>query len=177
LYLVGERFVPAILAAEVPMSKINSLTLVSAMLGLAGCAGQAATTPSPATLALYDVNAPRVEAAPSATSNASTAPRALGSSSGVTPIGDFVRSRNAQLQFCYGETRAANPTLAGSVTIGVLLAPDGTVTRADVLRRSWEGKGAADVETCALAKVRNWRFPPSDGTATRPYSFSAVFTR
>ena len=154
------------------MSKTSSLTLITASLVLAGCAGHAATTPSAATLALYDVNAPRVEAP---TSNAPTAPGV--SSSGVTPIGDFVRSRNAQLQFCYAETRAANPSLAGSVTIGVLLAPDGSVTRSDVLRRSWEGKGAADVETCALAKVRNWKFPPSEGTAMRPYSFSAVFTR
>ena len=153
------------------MSKISSLAFVTASLVLAGCAGHgAATTPSAATLALYDVNAPRTEAV-------ATAPRPSVSSSGVTPIGDFVRSRNAQLQFCYEESRVANPGLAGSVTIGVLLAPDGSVTRIDVLRRSWEGKGASDVEACALAKVRNWKFPPADGTTTRPYSFSAVFTR
>jgi hypothetical protein len=156
------------------MSKISSLTLVTASLVFAGCAGHgAATTPSAATLAHNDVNAARDEAPSS--SNAAAAPGV--SSSGMTPIGDFVRSRNAQLQFCYAETRAANPNLAGSVTIGVMLAPDGSVTRSDVLRRSWQGKGAADVESCALAKVRNGKFPPSYGTAMRPYSFSAVFTR
>lgn len=155
------------------MSKLGSLTLVTASFVLAGCAGRGAmTTASAATLALYDVNAPRVDAP---VASAAAAPGV--SSSGMTPIGDFVRSRNAQLQFCYAETRAANPALAGSVTIGVVLAPDGSVSRADVLRRSWEGKGAAEVESCALAKVRNWKFPPADGTTMRPYSFSAVFTR
>jgi hypothetical protein len=34
------------------------------------------------------------------------------------------------------------------------------------------------VESCVLAKVRSWKFPPAeDGAATRPYSFSTVFTR
>jgi TonB family protein len=158
------------------MSKLSNLTFIGGALALAACVGRPATTPpSPATLALYDVNTPHPEAP---VSTPAAAPRAAaGSSSGVTPIGDFVRSRNAQLQFCYQETRVSSPTLAGAVTIGVLLAPDGTVTRADVLRRSWDGRGATEVETCALAKVKSWRFPPSDATATRPYSFSAVFTR
>jgi hypothetical protein len=157
------------------MSRLSTLARVSSALLVSGCIMHPATTtaPSAATLALYDVNA--VHAAAAATP---AAPRsANGSSSGVNPIGDFVRTRNAQLQFCYEESRAANPALAGSVTIGVLLAPDGGVTRADVLRRSWEGQVAATVESCALAKVRNWKFPPSDAGVTRPYSFSAVFTR
>ncbi len=155
------------------MPKVSALTFVAAALVVAGCISRPATTaPTAATIALYDVNAPRPEPAAAA-----AARPAGGSSSGVTPIGDFVRTRGAQLQFCYQETRASSPTLAGAVTIGVLLAPDGSVTRADVLRRSWEGRGAAEVETCALAKVRSWKFPPADVATTRPYSFSAVFTR
>ena len=155
------------------MPTLSSLTLIAATLAVAGCiARPTATVPSAATLALYDANAPRPDA-----TVASAARPGGGSSSGVTPIGDFVRTRGAQLQFCYQETRASSPTLAGAVTIGVLLAPDGSVTRADVLRRSWEGRGAMEVESCALSKVRSWKFPPSDVAATRPYSFSAVFTR
>lgn len=155
------------------MSRLSALTFIAATLAATGCISRPAmTAPSAATVALYDANALRAEA--SVTPAARTAG---GSSSGVTPIGDFVRTRSAQLNFCYQETRASNPALAGSVTIGVLLAPDGSVTRADVLRRSWEGRGAADVETCALSKVRSWKFPPSDVATTRPYSFSAVFTR
>ena len=154
------------------MSKLSTLASMTATLAVCACLARPAI-PSPATIALYDANTPRPDAM--------IAPVALrapgGTSSAMTPIGDFIRTRSAQLQFCYQETRAMNPSLAGSVTIGVLLAADGTVSRADVLRRTWEGRGASEVESCALAKVRSWRFPPTDGPATRPYSFSAVFTR
>ena len=157
------------------MSKLSMLVRTTAVLAVSACISRsAATPPSPATLAMYDVNAYQPAAAPAPVANRSTG----GHSSGVTTIGDFVRSRNPQLQFCYEETRATNPSLAGSTTIGVLLGPDGTVTRADLLRRSWEGRGAEQVESCVLAKVRNWKFPAAeDGAATRPYSFSTVFTR
>ena len=154
------------------MSKLSMIARTTAALALCACAS-ASKTPSAATLALYDMTAYR----PTATTDAPSVARDKGgSSSALTPIGDFVRSRNSQLQFCYEETRAKNPDLAGSATIGVLLAPDGTVTRADVLRRSWEGRGAEQVEACVLAKVKTWKFP-TDGTNARPYSFSTVFTR
>jgi len=157
------------------MSKLSILVRTAAILVVSACGSSAARTPSQATLALYDVNAyqPTAAAAPT------TTPRATGGHSlAATTIGDFVRSRNPQLQFCYEETRTTNPSLAGSATIGVLLGPDGSVTRADLLRRSWEGRGAEQVESCVLAKVRSWKFPAAeDGAATRPYSFSTVFTR
>ena len=154
------------------MSKLSSLAGMAATIAVCACLARPAM-PSPATLALYDANAPHVDAVASPSARHVTG----GTSSAMTPIGDFVRSRAAQLQFCYQETRAVNPSLAGSVTIGVLLAADGTVTHADVLRRTWEGRGVAEAESCALRKVRSWQFPPTDGPATRPYSFSAVFTR
>lgn len=157
------------------MSRLSTIARTTAALAVCACAtGTASKTPSAATLALYDANAyhPAPVEAPATTRNPGVA------SSAAVPIGDFVRSRNPQLQFCYEETRATNPELAGSATIGVLLAPDGTVTRVDVLRRSWQGSGADKVEGCVLAKVRNWKFPAVDaGSATRPYSFSTVFTR
>lgn len=157
------------------MSRLATIARTTAAFAVCACASAGASkVPSAATIALYDVNAYRPAASAEAPSAA--APNANGSSLGVTPIGDFVRSRNSQLQFCYEETRAKNPGLAGSATIGVLLAPDGTVTRADVLRRSWQGSGADQVEACVLAKVKLWKFP-ADGTNARPYSFSTVFTR
>ena len=156
------------------MSKLSMFARATAVLAVSACATHPGT-PSPATIALYDANAYRpapAEAAPVVNRNPG------GHSSGVTTIGDFVRTRNPQLQFCYEETRASNPGLAGSATIGVLLGPDGTVTRVDLLRRSWQGRGAEQVESCVVAKVRSWKFPPAeDGAATRPYSFSTVFTR
>jgi hypothetical protein len=155
------------------MSMLSTIARTTAALAVCACASATAKTPSAATVALYDVNAYRASTpdVPTVSTNPGVA------SSGVTPIGDFVRSRNAQLQFCYEETRAKNPGLAGSATIGVLLASDGTVTRVDVLRRSWEGNGADQVEGCVIAKVRSWKFPADASAATRPYSFSTVFTR
>ena len=156
------------------MIRLSTIARTTAALALCACAsGTASRTPSAATLALYDVNAYR----PTSGAEAPSAARGGGgTSSALTPMGDFVRSRNPQLQFCYEETRAKNPKLAGSATIGVLLAPDGSVTRADVLSRSWKGGGADEVEECVLAKVKTWKFP-TDGSTARPYSFSAVFTR
>jgi len=156
------------------MSRLATIARTTAALAVCACASASTSkVPSAATLALYDVNAYRPAASAAAPA---AAPNANGSSLGMTPIGDFVRSRNPQLQFCYEETRAKNPGLAGSATIGVLLAPDGSVTRVDVLRRSWQGSGADQVEACVLAKVKMWKFP-ADGTNARPYSFSTVFTR
>jgi hypothetical protein len=155
------------------MSRLSTIARTTAALAVCACATGTAKTPSAATVALYDANAyhPAPVEATVTTRNPGVA------SSGVTPIGDFVRSRNPQLQFCYEETRAKNPGLAGSATIGVLLASDGPVTRVDVLRRSWEGNGADQVEGCVIAKVRSWKFPADASAATRPYSFSTVFTR
>lgn len=155
------------------MARFSNLAVAAAALALSACAGRSSTTPSAATLALYEVNAPDMDAGVAPTARRSNG----GNSSGAATIGDFVRTRNPQLQFCYEETRAANPELAGSATIGVLLAPDGRVTRADVLRRSWEGKGAEKVEGCVLAKVRSWKFPAEEGAPKRAHSFSVIFTR
>src|SRR5215217_6390476 len=65
-------------------------------------------------------------------------------SGGSLAVGTFVRSREPQLQFCYGETRAASPALAGSATVAVTLAADGRVLKADVVRRSWAGGSGAE---------------------------------
>ncbi|HEX2781187.1 MAG TPA: AgmX/PglI C-terminal domain-containing protein [Gemmatimonadaceae bacterium] len=156
------------------MSRLSTIARTSIALAVCACAsGTASKTPSAATLALYDVNAAR----PASAAAPATAPRVTdASSSGVAPLGDFVRSRNPQLQYCYEETRAKHPALAGSATIGVMIAADGSVSRVDVLRRSWQGSGADRVEACVLDKVRTWKFP-TDGTTARPYSFLAVFTR
>jgi hypothetical protein len=157
------------------MFRLSTLALTAGALVVSACGGRSAASAPPAsTLAMYEVNAPDMDAgvAPAARRNAG------GNSSGAAAVGDFVRTRNPQLQFCYEETRKSNPELAGSATIGVLLAPDGSVTRADVLRRSWEGRGAEQVESCVLSKVRHWKFPASeDGGPKRVHSFSVIFTR
>lgn len=97
---------------------------------------------------------------------------------GSPAFGTFVRSREPQLQFCYADTRAASPGLAGSATVAVTLAADGNVLDAGIIRRSWSGKGADIVESCVLARVRSWRFPANQlDDQKQVVSFAVVFTR
>ena len=101
-----------------------------------------------------------------------------GNSSGAMAVGDFVRSRSPQLQFCYEETRAKTPNLAGSATVAVQLAADGGVSEAAIVRKTWSGKGADGLESCVMSRVKSWRFPASeDGNDKRVHSFSVIFTR
>lgn len=100
-------------------------------------------------------------------------------SRGSAKFGSFVRAREPQLQFCYREARAASPELAGSATVAVTLAADGSVLKADIVRRAWSGRGSDDVERCLLSRVRVWKFPPTDAAAdeaTRIHSFAVIFT-
>ncbi len=103
---------------------------------------------------------------------------ASATSLGSPAFGNFVRSREPQLQFCYADTRAASPDLAGSATVAVTLAADGNVLDAGIIRRSWFGKGSDMVESCLLARVRSWRFPANQlDDQTQVLSFAVVFTR
>jgi hypothetical protein len=117
-------------------------------------------------------------------SRSASSPAALKSELPIPPsrapaeFGNFVRTREPQLQFCYQDTRASSPSLAGSATVAVTVAPDGNVVTADIVRRSWSGKGADVVESCLLSRVRSWKFPSSDSEAERQtMSFAVIFTR
>jgi len=105
------------------------------------------------------------------------APRTGAVQRDVSELGTYVRGREAQLRFCYNEYGLKeNPSLAGTVTASVALAPTGGVTSVNVTNRTWSGAGAAETERCITDKIRTWHFPPSeagDGT----FSFSFSFTR
>jgi hypothetical protein len=97
--------------------------------------------------------------------------------SDVGTVGTFVRGHEAQLRFCYEESGlAANPKLAGSITVALTVAAGGSVTTASVTKRSWGGPGAAEAEACILRAVRGWRLPAS-GRAASTYSFPFNFSR
>ena len=98
------------------------------------------------------------------------------SSRGSPKFGDFVRAREPQLQFCYAEARKKHPELIGSATVAVTLGDAGGVANATVIRRSWAGKGGADVERCVLAKVQSWQFPPVDPQDAHVHSFAVIFS-
>ena len=98
-------------------------------------------------------------------------------SRGSPRVGVFVRARQMQLQYCYQETRAASPALAGSATVAVRLEDDGRVREADIVRRSWSGGDAGSVESCVLSRVRSWHFPPMDSADEHVHSFALIFSR
>jgi hypothetical protein len=95
----------------------------------------------------------------------------------VSDLGDYVRGRNSQLQFCYSEYGLkVNPSLAGSVSVAVTLTSGGSVTGVDITRRTWSGAGAAEAESCIRQRISGWKFPSSErGGGT--YSFSFSFSR
>ena len=128
--------------------------------------GSACVTPRPATLVTPTTD-------PAASSKAS----APAPSNGSPAFGNFVRARSPQLQFCYEDTRTASPYLAGSATVAVTLGPTGNVVSADIIRRTWSGKGSEVVESCVLARVRTWRFPATNAEELLTHSFAVIFTR
>jgi hypothetical protein len=96
----------------------------------------------------------------------------------MSVLGTFVRSRQAQLQFCYQEQGLLlNPNLAGSIGVEVSIAPGGAVASARVPDRTWSGAGVAEVEGCILQRIRGWAFPASSAAGNETYSFSFVFNK
>jgi hypothetical protein len=95
----------------------------------------------------------------------------------VADLGDYVRGRNSQLQFCYSEYGLkVNPQLAGSVAVAVTLTSEGSVTGVDITKHTWSGPGSAEAESCIKQRISGWKFPSSDhGGGT--YSFSFSFSR
>ena len=95
----------------------------------------------------------------------------------VADLGNYVRGRQSQLQFCYEEYGLkVNPRLAGTVNVAVTLTGVGGVTGVTITNRTWSGPGSSEAEGCIKQRILGWRFPPSDqGGGT--YSFSFVFSK
>ena len=91
-------------------------------------------------------------------------------------IGEFVRARSAQMNFCYEEALLVNPKLAGALAVAVTITSGGDVTEANITKRSVTGKGSQQLEECVRARVKTWRFPSSDAP-TGTYPFSVSFTK
>jgi hypothetical protein len=95
----------------------------------------------------------------------------------VAAVGTHVRGNESQLRFCYQEVGlAANPALAGSITVAITVAGNGSVSNASVTKRTWSGAGAAESEACILRSIRGWRLPAT-GASSSTYSFPFNFSR
>ncbi|HUO51021.1 MAG TPA: AgmX/PglI C-terminal domain-containing protein [Gemmatimonadaceae bacterium] len=97
-----------------------------------------------------------------------------GKSRNTDELGNYVRGRQSQLQFCYTEYGLkANPSLAGRVTADITINGGGAVTDVAISDRTWSGAGSAEAENCIKQRIAGWHFPPSDaGGGTFQFSFS-----
>ncbi|MGH7665209.1 MAG: AgmX/PglI C-terminal domain-containing protein [Gemmatimonadaceae bacterium] len=104
------------------------------------------------------------------------APDLAGPGRDMSDLGSFVRSRQAELRYCYEERGLkADPNLAGTVSVAITIAGNGRVSGANITRRTWSGGGASAAESCILGKIRGWRFPSStagEGTYSFPFNFT-----
>ena len=85
-----------------------------------------------------------------------------------------VRSHMNEVKFCYEQQLAANPDLAGRVTVQFVISPSGTV-QSSALGASTLGNPTA--EQCIVRSVRRWAFPAPEGggivVVTFPFMLSA----
>ncbi|GAC1697570.1 MAG: hypothetical protein NVS9B3_15280 [Gemmatimonadaceae bacterium] len=94
----------------------------------------------------------------------------------VSELGNYVRSRESQLRFCYVEHGLkANPSLAGTINVAMSLSGSGSVTGVNITSRTWGGPGASETESCIRGKIEGWHFPSSaagEGTYAFPFNFT-----
>lgn len=83
-----------------------------------------------------------------------------------------ILSHRVQIRYCYEKQLAANPSLAGKVSIEFVIAADGRVTTARVAEQTLADP---EVGRCIQSKVRTWTFPKPKGggvvVVTYPFLF------
>jgi hypothetical protein len=91
-------------------------------------------------------------------------------------VQNLVHQWQPELLYCYTEYGLrSHPGLAGTATVRVALAQDGSVGYAGVVQHAWTGEGWADVENCIRTKVNTWRFPPA--AVSSVHEFPLKFSR
>jgi hypothetical protein len=82
--------------------------------------------------------------------------------SDTAEVAIFVRSREAQVRFCYQERGLRlERELAGEISIGFRVNSAARVDSAWIASREaqWSGPGAAAAEECIVQRVTSWRVP------------------
>jgi TonB family protein len=78
----------------------------------------------------------------------------------------------AGIQFCYETELNRQPGLRGKLVVALAVAPSGEVTEANVVQNTL---GSSRIASCALAQIRQWKFPPISGGVTT-FQTPFVFT-
>ena len=73
------------------------------------------------------------------------------------------------IQYCYGNELKRDPSLKGKLVLALTVAASGEITDATVVQNTTGSQGLA---ACALAQVRDWRFPAVPSGVT---TFQAPF--
>jgi outer membrane biosynthesis protein TonB len=101
-----------------------------------------------------------------------------------TPLGPFtipgalLSDRDKEAQYCYTQLGLKyNPDLKGEITVKLSLRTDGAVEDAVVVKRSWQGISAGEVESCVRALAHDWTFASNDpsvadGAKSLTFSFA-----
>ena len=155
------------------MKKLLSPLIVVA---LAACGGPHTAAHSAASPVPMYSGTPEPAIVTPAAREAAVAVTAASPGRNLTKLGDLVRTRSPQLNFCYQESLANNPGLAGTVTVAITITSAGDVADVGITKRLWSGKGFEDVENCLTSKIRGWKFPTAD-EARGSYPFALSFTR
>ena len=86
-----------------------------------------------------------------------------------TPLGPFtipaalLADRDVEAQYCYTQLGLKySPDLRGEITVKLSVGGDGAVLDAVVIKRTWQGISAGEVESCVRALARDWTFAPTD---------------
>jgi outer membrane biosynthesis protein TonB len=101
-----------------------------------------------------------------------------------TPLGPFtvpgalLSDRDKEAQYCYTQLGLKySPDLRGEITVRLSLRTDGAVEDAVVIKRSWQGISAGEVESCVRALAHDWTFASNDpsvagGAKSLTFSFA-----
>jgi hypothetical protein len=90
-------------------------------------------------------------------------------------VSNLVHQWQSDLMYCYTEYGVRSyPDLVGTVVVRMTVSSDGSVGHSAIVRRSWAGGDAADVENCIRNRVAAWHFPsaPSASVHEFPLNFA-----
>jgi TonB family protein len=83
-----------------------------------------------------------------------------------------IRRYAAGIQYCYDSELKRDPLLRGKLVVAITVAPSGAVTEARVVQNT---VGSAALTACALAQIKDWRFPAIP-TGVTTFQTPFVFT-
>jgi TonB family protein len=89
-------------------------------------------------------------------------------------INEVIMRNLGQIRYCYEQGLQRKPDLSGRVSVKFQIGGGGSVTTANVKHSSVR---SAQVESCIVAKLRNWRFPKPHGGVSVAVTYPFVLRR